>query len=146
MKSQKGITLISVVVYLFAMVIALTVVGLITSFFFENIYGIKQTAELTNQYNKFNMFFIEDIKESYSIICDGVGTSNSRVQFVPKPGSEEVIIYSLNGESIYRDNIKIADNISSFKVGAYTKDSVSLEVILTDLTEFSVTYYLGRGY
>ena len=91
MKSQKGVTLISVIVYLFAMVMALTIVGLITSFFFENIFGIKETGELINQYNKFNMFFLEDMKNSYAVTVDKV---NNKVQFTPEVGAQENIIYS----------------------------------------------------
>lgn len=147
MKSEKGITLISVIIYLFAMVMALTIVGLITSFFFENIYEIKDMGELTSEYNKFNIFFIEDMKNSYAVNYENIG-ENSKIQFSPEVGSKDTIIYSINGGSIYRDSVKIADNISNFKVINYNKNSIEVKVTLADTeeTEFCIKYYLGRGY
>lgn len=41
MKNQNGVSLINVIIYLIAIVSALIILSMITSFFFENILDIK---------------------------------------------------------------------------------------------------------
>ena len=61
MKSQKGITLISLTVYIIVMTIVVGTVSLISSHFYTNIRDSVNTVEPLTQYTKLNSFITEEI-------------------------------------------------------------------------------------
>ena len=61
MSNQKGITLVSVIVYVIAMLIIISVITVLTSYFYKNV-DINSTSEnLSQQYTRFNTFFTEEV-------------------------------------------------------------------------------------
>ena len=71
MKSEKGITLISIMIYIVVMLIVVVIVGSINMFFYNNVIGLKESANLSSEHNKFNVAFLQDVKEKrcYSADC-----------------------------------------------------------------------------
>lgn len=79
MKSEKGITLVSVIIYVIAMLIIVTVVSVITSYFYKNINTGSLKENLNQQYTKFNSFFIEEVnKKGNKIVEIGEVPNKSR--------------------------------------------------------------------
>ena len=153
-KSQSGVSLISVIVYIFSMVIAVSTVMMLNSFFFDNILDMRGIGEISNQNNKFNMFFLNDMKECYYFeLLDTNDFQNNNIQklqFVVNQNSSETITYSLVNSEIYRNNVKIVDNVSDLKFEKL-KDKNGLKVFIKFSYEsqeksYTTTYYLGRGY
>jgi len=57
MKSQKGITLISLTIYIIALAIVMAVVAVVSNFFYSSINASKAKIDPMTEYVKFNSFF-----------------------------------------------------------------------------------------
>ena len=58
MKSEKGITLISVTIYVIVMLITVAVVSVVTSYFYNNIQQYTVKTDSINEYTKFNSYLV----------------------------------------------------------------------------------------
>ena len=70
MKSEKGITLNSLIIYIILITLVLGLLVSISSYFYSNLDYVNDTGKTMFQFNKFNMYFIEDVKNNtdlYSI-------------------------------------------------------------------------------
>lgn len=106
MKSQKGITLISLTVYIIVMVIVVAIISVISTYFYTNVNSISNTINPMTEYTKFNSFFSDEVnhnnikvlecKEDYIVFDNGVQ-------------------YTFVGENkgIYRDKVKIVSDVES---------------------------------
>lgn len=146
---SSGVSLISVIVYVFSMVIAVSTVMMLNSFFFDNILELRGIGEISNQNNKFNMFFLNDMKESYSFeVIEN--NSTKKIQFVPYMNSSETIYYSLANNEIYRNDVKIAENVTELRIEKLeNQDGVTVFIKFSYESQektYTTTYYLGRGY
>lgn len=162
MKSEKGFTLISVIVYILCLIIAISTVMMINSFFFADVMQMSGTGEIVNQYNKFNMFFIQDIREAKSVDVIQNGSISS-IQIVKKDSKDEIIYinYTLNNNAIYRDNVKIVENVSNLNARLLSKSEIESDIqedniigveiylelsVEEQMLNYTTDYYIGRGY
>ena len=102
MKSEKGITLTSLVIYIIVATILIGTMAALSSFFFSNMTLIQDQDKYAPEFNKFNMFFIEDVKSNKSAIVE-----KQKITF------EDGTIYQLNiqEQAIYRNDTKIAEEV-----------------------------------
>ena len=63
MKSQKGITLISLTVYIIVMMIVVAIVAVVSGYFYTNINAVSDRANPLTEYTKFNSFFAEEANQ-----------------------------------------------------------------------------------
>lgn len=108
MKNQKGITLISLIIYIIVLTIVIATLSIISNFFYSNIDYIKENSKYISEYNKFNMYFIEDVKNNnntYEVTENQVIFEDGTV-YTYKPNSDN---------SIYRNKVKICKNIAYCK-------------------------------
>ena len=63
MKEEKGITLISLIVYVILMSLVISAISSITASFYTNINEFDNESESAVAFSKFNMYFINDIKK-----------------------------------------------------------------------------------
>ena len=70
MKSQKGITLMSLIVYVMAFLIVIGIVGSITTFFYTNYSFLDKKSSVAAEYSKLNLTFSEENKASGNYIYD----------------------------------------------------------------------------
>ena len=154
MRSKNGFTLVSVLIYIVCLLIAMSVVMTLNSFFFSDVITMRGTGEITNQYCKFNMFFVRDMKDAKSL---NFTTNGSTVQIVKKNDNNEMIYtnYTFNNECIYRNNVKIAENVTGFTVkdpnNSAQEEKEGIEVFIELSYEeqslsYTTNYYVGRGY
>ena len=64
MKSDKGVTLMALVIYIAVFTVVVSSMALLSSYFYNNMHLIKDDANYVVEYNKFNMFFIQDVKHN----------------------------------------------------------------------------------
>lgn len=102
MKSQKGVTLIALVTYIIVLTIVISTLAVVSSFFFKNVNFVKEQANYAPEFNKFNMFFIEDVKNNKSVTVN-----NNTVQF--EDGTK--YDFNLEQKAIYRNGERIAKNV-----------------------------------
>ena len=131
-KSVKGITLIELSIYI---IILLIVVGLLTSlrnYFYGNIGIIRDTARYASSFDKFNSYFVEDVKSNKQANIESSG-NNMIITF--ENGS--TYVFNDNDNSIYKGKIKIADNVSVFNASKKTiiinnveKEIISINIVI----------------
>ena len=57
MKSEKGITLVTLTVYLIAMTMVVAIVAVISRYFYTNTKTIGESVDYITEYTQFNSFF-----------------------------------------------------------------------------------------
>jgi len=137
MKSEKGVTLTALVVYMIVFMIVLSIMSTISAHFYKNIAGIKNSPQYIAEFNKFSMFFINDIKKnSFATIQDG------NKQITLEDGT--IYSYKSNEQAIYRGDTKIAQKVqmleftsSEVKVSNTTKQIIKVKISIGDKNEFT---------
>ena len=86
MRSQKGITLVALVVYIVVFIIILAIMANITNGFFSTISGIKEPIEGIAEFNKFSMMFINDVKTNKSCTIENA----NKIVFTAKEHTEVI--------------------------------------------------------
>lgn len=124
MKSEQGVTLTSLVIYIAVATVLISTMAVMSSHFFANIQLVKNQSDYVLEYNKFNMFFIQDVKANKAASI--IGTT-----IVFEDGTK----YEYKDESIYRNDKKIAKNIrtASFEPATYTVNNVTKNLIKVNL-------------
>lgn len=124
MKSEQGVTLTSLVIYIAVATVLISTMAVMSSHFFANIQLVKNQSDYVVEYNKFNMFFIQDVKANKAASI--IGTT-----IVFEDGTK----YEYKDESIYRNDKKIVKNIrtASFEPATYTVNNVTKNLIKVNL-------------
>lgn len=112
MKSERGLTLASVIVYIFALMFVVTMITVLTGYFYKNISMDTETTLVGKQYTKFNSYFSEDINKKGNRVID----AGSRTEEIDGEiydtnyitfSSGNTYVYSSQNCSIYFNNVKI---------------------------------------
>ena len=140
MKNEKGITLISLVLYVILMTIIVTIVVNITAAFYSSLNEFDRESESAVAFSKFNMYFLNDIKKAGAAIGKTTDTS-IEVTYMDRPS----VVYSIQNKVLYRDSIKICDGIDDSKITSYT-DANTVKVSLTMGEYKKTTTYVAENY
>lgn len=127
-RSEKGITLLGLTVYIIAILISIGILATINSFFYGNIFVIKDIAKYSAEFDKFNSYIIADVKNN-----NKVAIQNGSIIF--EDGT--TYVYNYSDMNMYRGNVKIAGNIRSFSASKKTitvnnvdKDILMIRIII----------------
>ena len=123
MKKESGITLISLIIYIIALLIILTIATKLTSALYFNVQQVDKQSEAAVDVSKFNMYFLNDIKNKPAVAT--VSTSN-QIDLSYLDGSEK-ITYSKSGRTLYRNKVKVLDNLDEMTI---TKSGETIQVYL----------------
>lgn len=140
MKSQKGITLISLTVYIIVMAIVIGVVATISTYFYSNIDTSKDIIDPLTEYTKFNSFFTEEVNrenikvlecsENYIVFDNGV-----QYTFIEE------------NEGIYKNKVKICKKIEKCTFSHGIKNGKSIVTVnfkAVNGQNRSITYTLKK--
>ena len=110
MKSEKGITLTSLAIYIMVTLIVLGILATITASFRSNVIQMNKEGTGSSEIDKFNMYFLKEVKKQGNEISS---ISNTSVSFT----SGNTYTFNSTDEAIYlsneSSNIKIAEEIES---------------------------------
>lgn len=108
MKNNKGITLISLITYIIGLTIVVGLIATLTSFFYKNIH-VSEINSDTTQYTKFSSIFLEETNknDNFVIDCKSLTDGISYIIF----SSKNQYTFNAKSKSIYKNNIKICDNV-----------------------------------
>lgn len=122
MKSEKGITLTSLVIYIMISTIVISAMAFMTSTFVNNIQQVKDQQNYAPEFNQFAMFFIQDVKSNKTATVTG-----KTVLF--EDGTQ--YRYEKTEKQIYRNNMVIAKKIDdlSFTLRNVTVESTEKNII-----------------
>lgn len=115
MKSEKGITLTSLIIYLGVTLVVVTTIATFTSFFVSNMDEVRAQEDYAPEFNKFSMFFIGDVKNNRT-----AEVTATQVEF------EDGTIYQYNADekAVYRNSTKITEKVDSFSFTS-TQETIS---------------------
>lgn len=103
MKTEKGITLLSLIVYIILLCVVVAMLSTLSTLFFSNTNYLTENSKNIAEYNKFAMYFIDDVKSNEDIMF----VANNQIAF------GDGTVYTYNQHSIYRNKVKICKNIDS---------------------------------
>lgn len=128
MKSQKGVTLVALVIYIIVFTIVISILSVISSFFFSNVNFVKEQANYAPEFNKFNMFFIQDVKNNKNVTVN-----NNTIEFADGTRYD----FNSDQKAIYRNGKAIAKNIqvavfkpSTVTIRNTTKNIVNVNIAI----------------
>ena len=115
MKCEKGITLTALTIYVIVFIFVIGIVATITSYFYNNVINFDETTKSYAEINKFNMYFLQDIKEQGITIQNIIEEENQNTGIALYNSKKfESITYSFNNNSIYRNRRKQRYNRSIY--------------------------------
>lgn len=124
MQTEKGLTLISVTIYIIVMLIIVSVITVLTSYFYKNVNIQSINQDLNQQYTKFNSYFIKEVNKKGNKILDiqspiklgdkesddAQNNTNTQNYIIFSSGNQYT--YIPKNEGIYMNKVKIAQNIT----------------------------------
>ena len=136
MKTEKGVTLISVLVYVIAMVIVIAVIASLTGYFYSNVDINMESQDISKQYTKFNSFFTEEINKSGNIVIDSdTESENPYIVFANK----NQYTFIKQNKAIYLNQVKIATNIEECTFETKIKNGKSIIIVKIKANDFTKT-------
>lgn len=144
MKTEKGITLMILLVYVMVFSIVITLLANLSNYIYSNLDYVSDRSIDVSEFNKFNMYFIEDVKNNNQALVENLVDSNNRefIQISFQDG--DAYTYTIGDTSIYKNSQKIASNILNFKAEELSKDGkkyieVSIEIGTEDEANYKKT-------
>lgn len=124
MKSQKGITLISLTIYVIGMTIVIGILATLSTFFYTNTTDIKDIDPIT-EYTTFNNHFSEEVNIPDIKILE---SGDDYVVF--DNGTQYTFVQENNG--IYKNKVKICQNIElcKFEQGLNDNGNTTIKVTM----------------
>ena len=134
MKGQRGITLISLIITVIILTIVTGMISMMSSNFMSNTKYITDNAKYIAEYNKFNMYFLEDINKNEKIY------SVTENELVFMDGTVYTYVSSPDN-GIYRNKVKICSNVTncifeSGQIANSNKKTVKVRISIDGLESF----------
>ena len=116
MKSESGVTLTSLIVYVIAMVVVVATVSTLTAYFYGNIDRLGDKTNGAKEYTAFNSYFTNEINDRSNKVLTEVSDST---KIVFSNGNQ----YTYLNNMIYLNKIIICRNVTSceFRYDSTTK-------------------------
>ena len=70
MKSNRGVTIASLTIYVIAMLAVVGIIATITSFFYTNVTNLEDSSANVSEITKFNMYFLQEVKKTNNEIIE----------------------------------------------------------------------------
>ena len=149
MKNQKGVTLLSLTIYVIALTIIIAMLSVISTYFYKNVNDTQDDITPLTEFTNFNSFFTTDVNTTHiKYLTNGSDDGYSYIALVNEDTSEVIkYVYVEQDNSIYRDTgskedgsivmIPVARNVTNCK---FEKD----ELTQTNKTKFKITLEVGN--
>jgi len=144
MRTEKGITMISLVVYVAVMTVVIGVMSSIITNFYQNTDAVQENIQEIVEFSKFNNYFLKEVKTIDNKV-DHISTDNNYILFTS--GNS----FSISNDEIYYNNIKICDNVQSMQISlgkngnGINKSIINVTLIFESFNK-SISYKLENIY
>ncbi len=150
MKKEQGITLITLIIYILLMTFILAGISSITASFYSNMNEFDKESESAVDYSKFNMYFLSDIKrknaeiessgKGYVVISyEEEGDSISSGDITVDGAETKSVEYSHQNNSLYRNKVKICDNVKDVIMTVDTEENtIRIEMLIGEYQRSTV--------
>ena len=120
LKSEKGITLISLIAYMILVAAALGILGSITNFMYGNTSKFKSNSRYSSEYDRFNSNFLRDTQKYNHAIVENFEDGSVRCRLVT---AEDDL-----GEKIIDEGVSYTYEPSKKSIVRRAQDGIELEV------------------
>lgn len=140
MQNEKGVTLISVTIYIIVMLIIVAVISVLTSYFYNNIDINAVSEDLNQEYTRFNSYFTEEVNKKGNTIVD-IGETDTQRYVLFSSGNQYTYIPE---QGIYVNQIKIVKNMTdcTFEKGETNGKTTITVTIIGENFNRKTTYTL----
>ena len=111
MKNEKGVTLAVLIIYVMVFSITIALLASLSNYIYGNLNKISSEEISSEEFNKFNTYFLDDVKNSKTAEVSNSGSSGD---ITIKLESGAVYTYKKSESAIYKNKEKIARNIAEF--------------------------------
>ena len=124
MKSEKGITLVSLIIYVIAMLITVTIMTIVTSYFYQNVDVSAEKYTYFSEFTKFESYFSEETTKQGNRIVE-INPENTQDNPNAQKNSEQVYLilssgnqytYIKQNKAIYQNNVKITSGVEDCSI------------------------------
>lgn len=122
MRTQKGVTLVSLTIYVIVMTIVVAIVATISTYFYTNMNSNYDTINPLAEYTKFNSFFSEQVNHENIKILE---CEESYIVF----DNEVQYLYIPENKGIYRNQVKICNDVENCKFEYKIKNGKNIVVV-----------------
>ena len=124
MKNNRGITLTSLIIYVIGMVIVVSLIATLTTFFYKNV-NVDNIGKDTTQYTKFSNLFLDEInKKGNEIIeCKTLEKDEQKVSYIIFSDGNQYT-YKSENKSVYKNKIKICKDVEECEFSYTFSDSI----------------------
>ena len=121
MKSQKGVTMLALVIYVASFMLITGIVGAITTYFYNNIKLIDTNIATNSEYNKLNLYMAKFTKnEDMEIVSYGELNNSTYITFRGPSPTGTVMSYTFVkpyiSDILYLNKAKLCTNVDNFGV------------------------------
>lgn len=147
MKSQKGVTMLALVIYVASFMMITGIVGAITTYFYNNMKLIDTNISTSSEYNKLNLYMAKYTKDENYNILKYDETDGKYITFEglsPADNSLQKYTFVKLGDILYLNQAKLCTNVDEFKVSidSSTGKDVLKVFFKVDGTAYSTEYVL----
>lgn len=148
MSDNKGITMTSLIIYVLGMVIAVSIIATLTSFFYKNV-NVGNISKDTTQYTQFSNIFSKEIerKNNKVIDCKTTEEDGNKISYIIFSSGNQYT-YKSENKSVYKNKVRICQNVENCEFSYTFTDSIySVKVeFKTDIIDMTgnnaITYNL----
>lgn len=148
MSDNKGITMTSLIIYVLGMVIAVSIIATLTSFFYKNV-NVGNISKDTTQYTQFSNIFSKEIerKNNKVVDCKTTEEDGNKISYIIFSSGNQYTYKSQN-KSVYKNKVRICQNVENCEFSYTFTDSIySVKVeFKTDIIDMTgnnaITYNL----
>ena len=141
MKKEDGVTVISLIIYIGALLIIAVIIGRITSFFYNNVMDIQEDTSYSNVYSKINLSLLTLIEDEdlagiefgnferdgeYYIFEENENEDDScsAIRIIINDGDEKKVkTIGLVGNQLYYDKTLLGEDVERFSFSNNVKNS-----------------------
>ncbi len=125
MKSQNGITLSPLIIYIIVMIMVIGVMARVSTMFYNNVNKLDNRTIEISKFNNFNTYFVKEIK----LPNNGIDKiENNYILF--KSGNS----FLYQNQNIYYNDLMIVDNVKNL---VFTRESESVINLNISFEEYS---------
>lgn len=152
MKSNKGIAMLSLVIYVASFLVITTLVGTISTYFYNNMDLINTNVGGNAEYNKLNLYLVKLIKDSSlnDVIVggedlDGDGINEYSTILFYYGDSNDLKLLTRKGNYLYYNQILLCSDVTNFTAKLEDKNGKEVLVVNVKLSgsSFATEYVIG---
>ena len=147
MKEEHGVTLAILAIYIIVFSVVIALLASLSNYIYGNLDNISDSAIDLTEFNKFNMYFIEDVKTNKEAIVSTDRDENNNLVYQVAFADGDIYSYNQGDDSIYKNNQKIASDILNFEAEKLERNEKSyIKVYISVGTKDNASYTKSVDY